>query len=104
MRPRSRLALRPARRTGPRLTASLRELVCRTGRTDDLREVHLHLQISVPVVVNSGSPLFSFALFEDGLRHLEFPQLSGQGQQPRGSGPHLRGIVHVVAQGNERVD
>src|SRR6266446_6096810 len=50
------------------------ELAGRTRRLDYLRHVRAHLQSRMTVIVNSRAPLISFAISENWLGHLEFPE------------------------------
>src|SRR5579864_5239945 len=85
------------------LSTGLRQLLGGTRRADYFGDIRPHLQIGVAVVVDAGSPLVAFAVFEDGLRHFELTQFPGERYQPRTASLHLRYVMHAVAQCKERV-
>ena len=64
-----------------KLSARLKDLVCRSRLANDLREIGLHFQIGVTVVINSRAPFFPLTLLEDRLRHLELTQFTCQRRQ-----------------------
>src|SRR5271154_6561159 len=65
------------------LTTRLADLRGRSGRRrKDFCYVALHLHVGVMIVVDSRSPLGSFAAGEDGPRHLKFSSLGSQVDQP----------------------
>jgi len=66
---------------GSELAAGLRQLFGRTRRLNYLRQVRVHLQFRMTVIVNSRGPLISLAISENWLGHLEFPELPGQRKQ-----------------------
>src|ERR1700733_1813249 len=58
------------------LTTRLGDLLTGRRRLDNLQQVGVHLQLSVPIVINSGGPLRTFATAENRTRHLELAKLA----------------------------
>src|SRR5229473_8202298 len=63
------------------LAAGFRQLFGRTRRLNYLRQVRAHLQFRMTVIVNSCGPLISFAISENWLGHLEFPEFPAKGSK-----------------------
>src|SRR5260370_12737820 len=66
---------------GSELAAGIFQLGASSPRLQDLRQVGLHLQLCVTVVVDAGGPFCSFGCRENWTGHLKLRKLCSQGKQ-----------------------
>src|SRR5207247_3163638 len=89
---------------GSELAAGFHQLLGRTRRLNYLRQARVHLQFRVTVIVNSRGPLLSFAISENWLGHLEFPEFPGQRKQGIAGGVSSGNFAQAVTEGQEGVE
>ncbi len=70
------------------------------GGLDDFYQISSHLQGGVAVTVKPRSKFGPLTLRKKGLRHLEFPQLSGKREQRVGDFLPLGHLVEAISQGD----
>src|ERR1700730_3110055 len=87
-----------------KLAPGLSELFGRTRRLNCLRQVRVHLQFRMAVIVNSCGPPLSLAISENWLGHLEFPEFGGQRKQGISRGVSSCNFAQAVTQRQEGVE